>query len=90
MEGLHRNLSVLFLCCRVAVIHDHRYLLPTEGGRKGGGQSYNVRRLEEVAKAVGGGYCRLQTPLRLPLAVRDRAARPSAGCSNRGGTPPPV
>ena len=28
------------------------------------------RRLEEVAKAVGGGYCRLQMPLRLGLGVR--------------------
>ena len=28
------------------------------------------RRLEEVAKAVGGGYCRLQMPLRLALGVR--------------------
>ena len=27
------------------------------------------RRLEEVAKAVGGGYCRLQLPLKLALAV---------------------
>ena len=27
------------------------------------------RRLEEVAKAVGGGYCRLQMPLRLDFAV---------------------
>ena len=28
------------------------------------------RRLEEVAEAVGGGYCRLQMPLKLALAVR--------------------
>ena len=28
------------------------------------------RRLEEVAQAVGGGYCRLQMPLRLALDVR--------------------
>ena len=28
------------------------------------------RRLEEVAEAVGGGYCRLQMPLRLALGVR--------------------
>ena len=32
------------------------------------------RRLEEVAKAVGGGYYRLQMPLRLALAVRGTAA----------------
>ena len=27
------------------------------------------RRLEEVAKAVGGGYCRLQIPLKLALGA---------------------
>ena len=32
------------------------------------------RLLEEVAKAVGGGYCRLQMPLRLALGVRETAA----------------
>ena len=32
------------------------------------------RRLEEVAKAVGGGYCRLQMPLKLALAVRETVA----------------
>ena len=32
------------------------------------------RRLEEVAEAVGGGYCRLQMPLRLALGVRGTAA----------------
>ena len=29
------------------------------------------RRLEEVAKAVGGGYCRLQMPLKTALAIRE-------------------
>ena len=32
------------------------------------------RRLEEVAKAVGGGCCRLQMPLKLRLAVRGTVA----------------
>ena len=32
------------------------------------------RRLEEVAKAVGSGYCRLQMPLKLALAVRETVA----------------
>ena len=32
------------------------------------------RRLEEVAKAVGGGYCRLQMPLKRALAVRETVA----------------
>ena len=41
------------------------------------------RRLEEVAKAVGGGYCRLQMPLKLALGVRETVAghrqRPGEG-----------
>ena len=41
------------------------------------------RRLEEVAKAVGGGYCWLQMPLKLALAVRETMA------GHRLGTPPP-
>ena len=32
------------------------------------------RRLQEVTKAVEGGYCRLQMPLRLALAVRGTVA----------------
>ena len=35
------------------------------------------RRLQEVAKAVGGGYCRLQLPLK--LAVRGTVARHRLG-----------
>ena len=37
-------------------------------------QKRGDRRLEEVAKAVGGGYCRLQMPLRLARAVRETVA----------------
>ena len=37
------------------------------------------RRLEEVAEAVGGGYCRLQVPLRLVLAVRETVAGHKGG-----------
>ena len=32
------------------------------------------RRLEEVCKAVGGGYCRLQMPLKLTPAIRETVA----------------
>ena len=46
------------------------------------------RRLEEVAKAVGGGYCRLQMPLKLALAVREAAAGHRLGALEGGGTPP--
>ena len=32
------------------------------------------RRLEEAARAVGGGSCRLQMPLKLALAVRQNSS----------------
>ena len=59
--------------------------------RKGGGgarrrpQQRLDRRLEEVAKAVGGGYCRLQMPLSLALAARDTVAGHRLGALERGG-----
>ena len=48
------------------------------------------RRLEEVAKAVGGGYCRLQMPLRLALTVRGTVAGHRLGALEGGGGPPPL
>ena len=45
------------------------------------------RRLEEVAEAVGGGYCRLQMPLRLALGVRGTVAGHRLGAL-KGGYPP--
>ena len=50
------------------------------------------RRLEEVAEAVGGGYCRLQMPLRLPPAVSETVAGRRLGAleaGGGGGTSPP-
>ena len=47
------------------------------------------RRLEEVAKAVGGGYCRLQMPLKLALGVRGTVAGHRLGALERGGCLPP-
>ena len=61
------------------------------------------RQLEEVAKAVGGGYCRLQMPLRLAPGVREPVAGhrlgalggrgggylPPSNASLPGSTPPP-
>ena len=44
------------------------------------------RRFEEVGKAVLGGYCRVQMPLKLPVAVGKRAGEPLA----RGRGPPPL
>ena len=47
------------------------------------------RRLEEVAKAVGAGYCRLQMPLRLALGVRGTVAGHRLGALGGGGYLPP-
>ena len=46
------------------------------------------RRLEEVAKTVGGGYCRLQMPLRLVPGVRETVAGHRLGALERGVPPP--
>ena len=46
------------------------------------------RRLEEIAKAVGGGYCRLQIPLRLELGVRETVAGHRLGALEGGNLPP--
>ena len=49
------------------------------------------RRLEEVAKAVGGGYCRLQMPLKLAVGVRETVAgHRLGGLEERGGVPCPL
>ena len=42
------------------------------------------RRLEGIAEAVGGGYCRLQMPLRLALGVRS----PGGGWGGGAYLPP--
>ena len=52
-----------------------------------------VGQAEEVAEAVGGGYCRLQMPLKLALAVRETVAGRRLGAlegggGGLGGTPP--
>ena len=43
------------------------------------------RRLEEVAKVVGGGCCRLQMPLKPALAVRETVAGHRLGALEWGG-----
>ena len=47
--------------------------------------------MEEVAKAVGGGYCRLPMPLSLALADGETVAgrRPGALAQGGGGNPLP-
>ena len=48
------------------------------------------RRLEEVAEAVGGGYCRLQMPLKPTLGARETVAGHGLGAlEGGGGTSPP-
>ena len=42
------------------------------------------RRLEEVAEAVGGSYCRLQMPFKLALAVRGTVAEHRLGALEGG------
>ena len=46
------------------------------------------RRLEEVAKAVGVGYCRLRMPLKLRLGVRETVAGHRLGALERPPHPP--
>ena len=41
--------------------------------------------MEEVAEAVGGGYCRLRMPLRLAPAVRETVAGHRLGALEGGG-----
>ena len=48
------------------------------------------RRLEEVAEAVAGGYCRLQMLLKPALAVRGTVAGHRQGTVEGGGYPPPL
>ena len=47
------------------------------------------RRLEGVAKAVGGSYCRLQMLLKLALGVRETVAGHRLGALEEGGYLPP-
>ena len=47
------------------------------------------RRLEGVAEAVGGGYCRLRMPLRPVLVVRETVAGHKLGVLEEGGGYPP-
>ena len=48
------------------------------------------RRLEEVAKAVVGGYCRLQMPLKPALGVRGTVAEHRLGALEGGGGLPGI
>ena len=52
-------------------------------------QEWLGRWLEEAAKAVGGGYCRLHMPLKLVLGITGTVAGHRLGALERGGLPPP-
>ena len=54
-------------------------------------QRQSNRRLEGVAKAVGGSYCRLQMPLQPALAAKETGAGHRLGpLDGGGGVPPPL
>ena len=54
-------------------------------------QKWLDRQLKEDVKAVGGGYCPLQMPLKLALAVGKTVAGHRLGTlEGGGGTPPPL
>ena len=64
------------------------------GGSQRRPQKRLDRRLEGVVKAVGGGYCRLQMPLKPALGVRETVAGRRLGALDGGGgggfPPPPL
>ena len=72
-------------------------MVPLVGGGGGvalegkGPQRWRLDRwLEEVAKPVAGGYCRLQMLLKLTLGVRETAAGYRLGARGVGGGSPPM
>ena len=64
---MHRGQSLAWDGSGAGVVAKGRDL---RGGPRGG----SIRRLGEVADAVGGGYCRLQMRLELALAARETVA----------------
>ena len=67
-------------------------MLQAGGGGRDALEVKGPRRwLEEVAKAVGGGYCRLQMPLKLALGDLETVAGLRLGAlDGGGGVPPPL
>ena len=65
--GAQAHGSVLTLGCLMGVLWSPKGRDAFKGKRP---QKRLDRRLEEVAKSVGGGYCRLRMPLQLALGVR--------------------
>ena len=86
------GVSVLLGAAAVAHFFGKEKLPPPKTSSKGVRTEQRFEgRLEEVAKAVGGGHCRLQMPLRLALGVRGGGGGQWLGIGGalwRGGTPP--
>ena len=60
-------------------------------GPPGRPQKPLARRMKEVAKAVGRGFCRLQMPVKLALGVRGTVSGHRLGALEAGvGGPPPL
>ena len=64
-----------------------RDALEGEGPQRGSERRLGMR-LEEVAEAVGGGYCRLQMPSRPALGVRGTVPGHRLGALEGGGEYP--
>ena len=82
---VHRCGMVLRTSCRLGLPRPaSRDALEVKGPQRGPQQRLD-RRLEEVAKAVGGRCCRLQMPLRRALGVRGTVAGHRLGSWREGG-----
>ena len=76
-------------CCNLHPPPPPRDALEGKGPQRGS-QTQLDRRFEDVAKAVGGGYCRLPMPMKLALAARETVTGHGLGGLEGGaGTSPP-
>ena len=85
---VHQEWGLKWSGCKVRIrLWPH---LPEGKGPQRRPQRRLGRRLEEVAKAVEGGYCRLQMPLKPALGVRETVAGHRLGALKGGGGPSPL
>ena len=85
--GLQAAQLVPYPCWHAVSGHGPRDALEGKGPQRRP-QKRLGRRLEGVARAVGGGYCRLQMPLSLALGVRGTVAGHRLRAVERGGGGP--
>ena len=94
VKGEYRLATTATIWTQTSVVSERRIPRPRDASEGKGPQSQTQkrlgRRLEEAPTAVGGGYCRLQIPLRLALVVRGTVAGHRLGALEGGGdtTPP--